>query len=458
MRQREVSWPWAADRFRIGQTHIPNRTALHAGSVELFAGSLSPDSLAGRVETVELLPFSQAEIVGTQPSSFVDRAFAGDFAALEITGPTDDLTERVVRGGFPEALSRSAPARHRSWLRNYARVIAEHDVREIARVSKRGTLPRLIDHAAAAAGGLLNMSGLGTRLGVDGKTVDRWLTLLEHMFLIRRVHAWHRSQIAGDCTPAGLQGTETSQRCRRRQLRERDPPARRRPHTADCTRTVCNARQDALGVLSAPGPTLRRRPHRLLSAVERADLIARAENTLCLRCRIRYRRVMDQADDSGELRDIVIDIRNELTGLKTEVTGLGNELTGLKTQVTGLEGEVAEGRNETAELRSELTGFGNELTGLKTEVAEGRNETAGLKTLITESRNETAELKTLITESRNETAELRSELTEFRGEVGERFDHVDHEMRLIKTRVGAIQIETSALIDTVADLNKRGGT
>ncbi len=168
---------------------------LITGSVELFAGSLSPDSLAGRVETVELLPFSQAEIVGTQPSSFVDRAFAGDFAALEVAGRTDGLAERVVRGGFPEALSRSAPARHRSWLRNYARMIAEHDVREIARVSKRGALPRLIDHAAAAAGGLLNMSGLGTRLGVDGKTVDRWLVLLEHMFLIRRVHAWHRSDL-----------------------------------------------------------------------------------------------------------------------------------------------------------------------------------------------------------------------------------------------------------------------
>ncbi|WP_419837542.1 ATP-binding protein [Candidatus Poriferisodalis sp.] len=168
---------------------------LITGSVELFTGSLSPDSLAGRVETVELLPFSQAEIVGMQPPSFVDRAFAGDFAALEIAGRTDGLAERVVRGGFPEALSRSAPARHRSWLRNYARMIAEHDVREIARVSKRGALPRLIDHAAAAAGGLLNMSGFGTRLGVDGKTVDRWLVLLEHMFLIRRVHAWHRSDL-----------------------------------------------------------------------------------------------------------------------------------------------------------------------------------------------------------------------------------------------------------------------
>ncbi|WP_419909906.1 ATP-binding protein [Candidatus Poriferisodalis sp.] len=166
---------------------------LITGSVDLFAGSLSPDSLAGRVETVELLPFSQAETAGTGPSSFIDRAFACDFAGLDIAGPTDDLVGRVVGGGFPEALSRTASARRQSWLRNYARMVAEHDVRDIAQVSKHGELPRLIDHAAVAAGGLANMSALGTRLGVDGKTVDRWLVLLERMFLIRRVRAWHRS-------------------------------------------------------------------------------------------------------------------------------------------------------------------------------------------------------------------------------------------------------------------------
>ena len=40
---------------------------------------------------------------------------------------------------------------------------------------------------------MLNLSALGSRIGVDGKTVDRWLALFEHMFLVRRVAAWHRS-------------------------------------------------------------------------------------------------------------------------------------------------------------------------------------------------------------------------------------------------------------------------
>ncbi len=166
---------------------------LITGSVDLFRGSISPDSLAGRVETIELLPFSQAEIAGTGPPDFLDRAFAADFPNLALTGSTGGLTERIISGGFPEALSRAVPSRRRSWLRAYARALAERDVSDIASIAKLNDLSRLIDYAAVSAGQLLNLSALGSRIGVDGKTVDRWLALFEHMFLVRRIFAWHRS-------------------------------------------------------------------------------------------------------------------------------------------------------------------------------------------------------------------------------------------------------------------------
>ncbi|MCY3838515.1 MAG: ATP-binding protein [Gammaproteobacteria bacterium] len=170
---------------------------LITGSVELFKGATSPDSLAGRVETIELLPFSQAELARGDPPTFVERAFAGDFdVSLTATGharPTANLVERVVAGGYPEALSRSVATRRQNWLRSYARALAERDATEIATIGKPAEMVRLIDHMAVVASELVNMSKLGSRLGVDGKTVDRWLSLLEHMFLIRRIPAWHRS-------------------------------------------------------------------------------------------------------------------------------------------------------------------------------------------------------------------------------------------------------------------------
>jgi len=90
---------------------------LITGSVDLFKGSISPDSLAGRVEIIELLPFSQAEIAGSGAPAFLECAFAGDFQSHQEVGPTRNLVERVISGGFPEALARAQPARHRSWLR-----------------------------------------------------------------------------------------------------------------------------------------------------------------------------------------------------------------------------------------------------------------------------------------------------------------------------------------------------
>ncbi len=168
---------------------------LITGSVDLFRSSISPDSLAGRVETIELLPFSQAEIANAGIPGFLDRAFAGDFPDLEEQEPTADLIERVLAGGFPEALSRTDGVRRRSWLRAYARALSERDVSDIAAISRLDEMAHLIEHVAVSTGQLLNMSNLGSRVGVDSKTINRWLTLLEHMFLVRRVRSWHSNEL-----------------------------------------------------------------------------------------------------------------------------------------------------------------------------------------------------------------------------------------------------------------------
>lgn len=168
---------------------------LITGSVDLFKGTISPDSLAGRVETIELLPFSQSEIAQDAPTAFLDSAFAADFPTLKETGRTPDLVARILAGGYPEALARSDPQRRQTWLRAYARALTTRDVAEILSVSKTDELSRLLDHAALSSGALINLSSLASPLGVDSKTIDRWLTLLEQMFVLRRVRAWHRNDL-----------------------------------------------------------------------------------------------------------------------------------------------------------------------------------------------------------------------------------------------------------------------
>ena len=154
----------------VDEDNRPGRFLI-TGSVDLFRSSISPDSLAGRVETIELLPFSQAEIEQNGDSRFLERAFHAEFPSLSSTGSTTDLVGRVLRGGYPEAVARVVPARRRRWLQAYADALAQRDVSDIAILRETGRMRRTVDHAALAAGNLLNLSRLGASLGADSKTV-----------------------------------------------------------------------------------------------------------------------------------------------------------------------------------------------------------------------------------------------------------------------------------------------
>jgi len=64
------------------------------------------DSLAGRIETLTLLPLAQSEIRGTS-TNWLDSAFAGQLPETATFLPGDDLVNTVLRGGYPEAVARA---------------------------------------------------------------------------------------------------------------------------------------------------------------------------------------------------------------------------------------------------------------------------------------------------------------------------------------------------------------
>ena len=168
---------------------------LITGSVDLFKKAVAPDSLAGRVRTIKLLPFSQAESAGRAAPTFLQRAFAADFPSNLQLGHTQDIVERVLTGGYPPAFFRKDMRSKQNWLREYADSLAEHDLPGLATAKSGATLPRLLNYSAAVIGQTTNLSALAGHLAVDYKTVDRWLTLLERMFIIRRVAPWGNNRI-----------------------------------------------------------------------------------------------------------------------------------------------------------------------------------------------------------------------------------------------------------------------
>jgi uncharacterized protein len=161
---------------------------LLTGSANVLALPKMADSLAGRMEIIDLLPFTQGEIEG-QPDGFVDALFADQPAFHAATGG-EDLIERMVRGGFPEPSLRSSPGRRATWYTGYVRSMLERDVRDLANIEALAQMPRLFALLATRAGQTLNIASLSTDTDIPYTSLKRYLALLKTIFLLQLVPAW----------------------------------------------------------------------------------------------------------------------------------------------------------------------------------------------------------------------------------------------------------------------------
>lgn len=162
---------------------------LLTGSARVLALRDLPDALPGRMEIIELWPFSQGEIEGTN-DRFVDAAIAhGPQIDHSSTLGRRDYLERLVVGGFPEAMRR-APRRRTAFFDSYLATLIERDVLQLASIEHRGELLRLLAVLAGRAAGLLVPATLSQQVGLPRTTLTRYLELLHSVFLIKRVPAW----------------------------------------------------------------------------------------------------------------------------------------------------------------------------------------------------------------------------------------------------------------------------
>lgn len=177
----------------VDEDRRPGRFLL-TGSANLMALPTVADSLAGRMETLLLLPLSQAEIE-SHTSNWIDHAFAGQIPGSNAPTAGLDLVERVLRGGYPEAIARASMRRRVVWARQYIDALIQRDVRDVADIEKLDRLPRFLRTLAETAGQMCNYARLGGQVGLDGKTVSRYMGVLEQMFLLRRVDVWARNRL-----------------------------------------------------------------------------------------------------------------------------------------------------------------------------------------------------------------------------------------------------------------------
>jgi uncharacterized protein len=147
---------------------IPNIRVITTGSASFDLASKIGEPLVGRKWTKILYPVSQMEMMMTH-------------SKYELR---QKLEKYLVFGGYPEVISATSPTNKRMILEEISSSYLFKDILALEKIKSSKLLVELLKLLAFQIGNEVSHSELGSQLGIDKKTVARYLDLLEKAFVI----------------------------------------------------------------------------------------------------------------------------------------------------------------------------------------------------------------------------------------------------------------------------------
>lgn len=141
------------------------------GSNNILLQENISQTLAGRVGVLDLLPLSYRE--------------------LKQAGIDMGLDELILKGGYPEVHGKGRDPK--AWYPAYVRTYVERDVRQVKNIENTLLFTRFLRLCAGRVGQMLNASALSNECGIDVKTVNAWLSVLESTYVIKMLTPFHRN-------------------------------------------------------------------------------------------------------------------------------------------------------------------------------------------------------------------------------------------------------------------------
>jgi uncharacterized protein len=165
------------------------RRLILTGSADVMTLPQVADSLAGRIEIHNLWPLSQSEILGKK-SKFINTLVATEERFPSKKSGWKEIIAAIWAGGYPGALQRGAEGRRAKWFESYVTAVLQKDIRHLANIEGLTEIPNVLQLIGTRVGSTVNMSDIARLSGIKNSTLQRYMALLEHVFLILKIPAW----------------------------------------------------------------------------------------------------------------------------------------------------------------------------------------------------------------------------------------------------------------------------
>ena len=141
------------------------------GSHQPLSKERVSQSLAGRTALITLLPFSLSE--------------------LAAAGHSLSRDEAIYRGFLPRIYSDGLDPTTAN--EEYYRTYVERDVRQLVQVENQAAFETFVRLLAGRIGQVVNFQALSGDVGVDAKTLKRWMSVLEASYVVVHLQPYYRN-------------------------------------------------------------------------------------------------------------------------------------------------------------------------------------------------------------------------------------------------------------------------
>lgn len=178
------------DELRQIKSNTANGAFILTGSANIIAVPQLAEALVGRVAIFTLYPLSVSEYMH-KSSHFIENCFSGKFPSMNFK-QSIPIQELIQYATFPEiALNKQIDKA--VWLNAYLSTVLQRDIRNLAQIEKISILPNIMNLIASRIGALVNDNQFARDIDMNVMTWRRYRNLLEQLFLLQMIPAWHRN-------------------------------------------------------------------------------------------------------------------------------------------------------------------------------------------------------------------------------------------------------------------------